>query len=1368
MEGATKPGSGGPEPSMRERHDPAEDGERAGGGVGLLDRVDDSDSSSETDIASPESTLATPESSVDSDPLRVVLTGLDQNVDAFAREAAHEELSKKIEGPFWKRIATSAWQNLTREYQVVKHTNEKRQEILENENLLHHHGKSDARWREEVMDRYGSEYAEQMIHEGETFHKLNEAEAQTNPNAERIRSDIQNLMRKVARGEVSDDASLKMMEDRMAEAWRDEHISQDFIGEGQVLALNVGRKARELEAMINSAAGLSAVEREALLESELAKLEVAAGEARVGSRVEIDSTISERVAEKLRKVPFLNEGRLSRVTAVVGNELFVAGVVSVGAYAARRAVNSASKAVLLPGLGAGVMAGIRERRALRDERALEARRMDAGYEQDPTNKARTEIDETLYEAKPANELIDEIGSMYADTGELKIVDRGDLEAALRLQADISARIEISDRTGSRLISFTDVEELSSGRPFDLDLALVKFKIDLEKAMKDPTLLSTAGLTAEETYQSLSDEYKSIAAGEIDGEMTAKDRLFGKLVAKRVLKRVVATTMLGAAVSLGVNGAVDGAQATVSAAQSATDAVTNELFGFESDFDLASQQTDTPGQVGSDLPESVGIDLPEQVGTDLPESVGADLPEQVGVDAPEAVGVDLPEQVGVDLPDQVGTEIPDLPESVGTSEGVALGESTVISETAKVTLPEGFAVDVEGEAVTLTTPDGQTIDGMTLDTDGSLSQASQDMIQDKGFQIIDHQETIQGEPIVTEHTVKASEFVQNHQDEMKKINITKWFDNNSSRFDLNELGLQNKMDANGDITISVSGMTEGGSFTGNSGVNWHEAAKEGHMKVYLSASEGTQAQAFELEIKPDGTAVVDKDSAAHSLFNEQGKFIGGYQQAALNGGESGGSENIAVLATVVGTNAQTLTDTITEPTLQTAHHYAIYQQPETMAASTVIPVQEETIPVPTLSARRNLGQAAKATAPPVSPTPMAALPSAPSTSSAPGGSLGASPSPPPSSGPSPEPSLPSAGPEFGSSSRPGPRERATDSSDTASAAPAPEAASTDTGETGPTTADTSEPASPAAETTTGPEATTTPPEEPTANTNTSEPNPADMGGTAEGGGPFYDEPRSTAPPDSSTADDTSSAANDDSTNNTSGPQPQTNSEAAERKYFADLDAENLATPPGYDFAGYTGRGLRERKQATRFLDQAMTELGNSDKVAVVTRAQQLAQEALNGASGNLGALYTESLDILNQSAERVARDAAKDHGGEALLNDLDAETRKFPYIKGLDSYGAKAQKLASRTLWEASDNLLTERGFTNISEVGAGKPREGESDDQYRARDRAVKADWQKAVIKRARRRVHPDQYESLSDDQKKLFLEAQQILNVSASSTLFY
>ena len=942
--------------------------------------------------APPEGDVPVPESGTGTEPMRIVMASLDKNVDPFAREAAHEKLSQQNKGPFWKRVAKSMWQNISREYQTVKGTIQAREEILENKNLLHHKGLSDEKWREATIDRYGSEMAEHLMSEGETLHKLSSPEAAKDKNAQRINADVQEFMRKSARGEFTDQESADMYAENMQQKWHEEGISQDYIGEGQFMATNLGAKGREFAAMIASAEGLSEIEREALIEEHVSKIEIVAGEARVGSRTEIDSTMSERIAGKFEKVKWLKEGRLAKVaaavTSVLGNELAVSAALSATVLLAKRGAGMAGQ-ILAPGAGAAVVAMIREHRALLKERDLMARRLDSGEEIDEDSKRQVELGRTMYETKSVEESIGQIGEFYTETGELKIADRDDLEAALKLQADLKARIEISDTTGKRLLSFEGIKtEDMESKNFDFRVALAKLETDLKKAMADPTLQSTANLSPEETYEELSAEQKSIAIGKIERDVKRKHILLAKVVATQSLKQAGKAFLMGATGAYAMHMASEAGQAAAKYTARAVGAVKNYLFSIKTparpfsfkDFKLASADTSTgaPDHLGANGPDHLGADgTPDNLGGNSPDHLGGETSaDHLGGDAPDHLG-------GADgAADHLGSTTPD---HLGAGpEGVDMGSPTEISDTSKVTLPEGFKAEVHGDTVTVTTPEGKAIDGITLDKDGTLSKESQELLRNNGYQVIDHKEIVDGKPELVKQTSSTSEFVRAHAHEMKTIHIQEHLNNDSSEFDLNELGLQNHMDSQGNIIITISGMTSGGSFHDGHSVNWHEFTKGGHMKVYMSANEGSQAKAFEVTFNSDGKAVVAHDSSARALFSANGRFSGGFQQASLNNGQdAAGRENISVLATVVGRDPSHITETVQKPTFHTAHHYTIFQTPQPASANTPLtPGDTNVYPFVTAPPRERIGKGKPASTPtptlttPTAPPSTLALPAAP--------------------------------------------------------------------------------------------------------------------------------------------------------------------------------------------------------------------------------------------------------------------------------------------------------------------------------------------------------------------------------------------------------
>jgi len=1214
---------------------------------------------------------------VEDKKLRVILASLDQNVESFAREAAHEKLDKKNEGPIWKRIAKNAWNGLTREYQLVKATQEARKEILENDNLLHHQGKSDENWREATTMRYSSEYGEQLIHEGETFHKLNSPEAEADPNAQRITSDIQDLHRRAARGEFVDDASLEIEVDRLRESWHDAGISQEYVGEGQFLANNVARSCRELEGMINSVEGLSALDREALAEKHIAEMEVIAGEARVGSRAEMDSTLSEKIAEKLRNVPFLSEDRMSRVASILTNEAVVAAMMSGAIYAAKRGASLAGK-IIAPGIGAGVVAAIRQRNALKSERALESRRADAGKEAAEApdvasmgtgrkllrkvglgkskEEYRAELNATEYESRPAGELLGEIGGLYTDEGELNIKTPDDLQRALTLLGQTRARIQIGDRTDARLINFADIspEEMETRR-FDLDLAMAKLEDDMDKLMKNPVAQAMLDIKPDANFEASYDEQRAIAEGMLMGEMQQQDQLFNKLLRKRAFDAAWKGTLFG----MGLGAAAAAWEAAQEAYQHLRGSISGEDISLSSyaTTDGGGTATATPDHLGTEMPDHLGTPEPDHLGTPSgPDHLGTQTPDHLGTPTePDHLGTPTtPVQPGTGTPDHLGTQMPD---HLGTPEHIDAGDSEPISDTSKMNLPEGYKVEQGGNnTVTITGPDGKEYSDLSLNPDGSLSDNALQTLKSHGFSVSDHQEVIQGKPVISHETVSPNQFYENHKDSMTTIHRTKWIDGDTARTGLHEFTMRNHVDANGNVIISLS---QDGSLHGASGVNWQGAAQQHNLEAYVTLR-GSQLHGLKFEFGPDGTATIPNGSEARALFDANGQMkVDGFVEAALNGGKApDGGENIAVLATAVGNGNgnESIQDTIQAPTLQTAHVYTVQAPAHTTpGAGLTAPVSHPSVPA----------------------TPASHTPSPPGVSKAEGladAAIGAA------------ATLGLAGAATGGGVVVNRyvRRRAA-------------AAAGGTGETG-----------------TG------------ASDNT----------TGEG-----------TPGGNETGDDNDKNKADTDTGDATGG-PETMS-PEDQKYLDELDAEKLDTVTGYDFAEYARMGDRERKQAMRFINQAIGELGPDDKVKVVERAQQLAQEAQSKATSTpMTELFKNTMDVLQKSAERVERDATKGPKANKYLNDLDSETADFPFMsdKGLrfnaDSYSPEVQKLVARIYKAAQD------------EAGP-RPDVNTDPDGYNA--------WYKDVFRRVQRIAHPDQYPDLTDEQKDWFTGAQQVFSTVRS-----
>lgn len=923
------------------------------------------------------------------DTIRLVLTSLDNNLDAFAAEATMNDLAnERKKGPFFKRMARNMWHTMMRGDVVTRANAANRAKLKDAGDLRHLQGKEDAQWREDVVRRYSSDYAEHVIHHeaGETFKKFDKSEAEQDKGIKLMRDQALDAVCAYARGDIATIDDLKMTVEQLEEGWRADAETTKHIGEGIFMAHNIIAMGEQTKAALDARQGLSDIEREQLLAEAREDAEFITGEAKVGSRAEVDPTGAERLAEKMRNAKILGEGGeegMSRIGSILGNETVISMMTSVGFFALQRGIASAASK-LVPGLGAAIIVGIRERRTSMDERDLLARRVGQGETADTTIKSQAEIDATMYESRPVGELLAELAALYDANGDLNIADRDAVDKAIELQAEIRARIELSDRNKSDLINYADISsEAMEGRRFDLDLAMAKLETDLRKAFADPTESAAMGVT-NVSYDALLQKATSEMSGLIKGEMKERDRLFNKLLRSRILKRAAIAVLAGAGMS--------------ALLEHGAEWVRDFFNGKKSDVEMVRTGNESPLGDPSDVPDVISgqpSEVPPFI-TGGPSEVPPFVTGEPSEVPPFFTGA--PSEVP---PFFTGSpsEVPPFidPEVFKGGDTVVLGDKT------KVVLPEGYKIEVHGDVAKMTTPQGEVF-ATKLEKNGTFSKEGLEALKSKGFNIVQRQDVVEGEPKVHNEKVGAREFVDRHKAEMVKIKHERWLINQEGGADqkvynLNELGLDNKQLSNGDIRVSVQGMTAEGSFYGDDKVNWKEAAKAGQLKLYLSASPGTQSRAFEIPIDADGEIVIDKDSPAGRLFDKNGKFIGGFQQVSVKGDMTpDGRVKIATLATVVGTKHPEINDIVETPTKETAHTYVVVPPVENVNYATAT---EEDIFIPYITAmgRRRMGESIPA---PVAP-PNAQPANGPNTPNS-GPNAG------PTGGPS-NPNSPNSGPQY---------------------------------------------------------------------------------------------------------------------------------------------------------------------------------------------------------------------------------------------------------------------------------------------------------------------------------------------------------------------
>ena len=165
---------------------------------------------------------------------------------------------------------------------------------------------------------------------------------------------------------------------------------------------------------------------------------------------------------------------------------------------------------------------------------------------------------------------------------------------------------------------------------------------------------------------------------------------------------------------------------------------------------------------------------------------------------------------------------------------------------------------------------------------------------------------------------VDEYLDHHHSKLTNITRDFWYDNDTvSVPDDNELGLHWGSQGNdGSIRLSISNMTDYGSYHGLDSTSWSDEAQGGTLKFAVSASIDTQDRVFMVDITPDGSIDIPSDSPAANLFSVdeygQVEFNGAYGEViAIQDVDADGITHVAPLATMEGNNSISTISTTVE-------------------------------------------------------------------------------------------------------------------------------------------------------------------------------------------------------------------------------------------------------------------------------------------------------------------------------------------------------------------------------------------------------------------------------------------------------------------------
>ena len=416
----------------------------------------------------------------------------------------------------------------------------------------------------------------------------------------------------------------------------------------------------------------------------------------------------------------------------------------------------------------------------------------------------------------------------------------------------ASRIHASDKLQADFISYSSVTEVESER-LELDVAIARAKVKLEGRLGDLPEALVADLGIDKDGTVDDAIYKSTdVLYSLMDDRSKKDEAFKKLKRRRVAIAAATGAVTGFAIGL--------------ASQEA-------LAFFDSGYDGLLENVLT-GEGGGDRQTLLA-----------------------GIFHGEGYGYNT--ETIVSAGDYTSYD-------VGGSQG-------------SINLPDNYQLTYNPDGTTnIIDPNGNVFaENISFEADGSLSQASQELLQEKGAIVEDFSAVVSSqESIVQDLSVDG--YLGHHQSELTNITRDFWYDNDTaSVFDNNELGLQwGSQGDDGSIRLSISNMTDYGSYHGFDSASWSDEAQGGTLKFAVSASIDSQDRVFMVDIAPDGSIDIPSDSPAANLFSVdeygQVEFNGAYGEVvAIQDVDTDGITHVTPLATMEGNNSVSTISTTVE-------------------------------------------------------------------------------------------------------------------------------------------------------------------------------------------------------------------------------------------------------------------------------------------------------------------------------------------------------------------------------------------------------------------------------------------------------------------------
>lgn len=756
----------------------------------------------------------------DSSPIHYVT--IDQSHDALAtaRDVANERLTAELaEGSRMSRLVKNIWKGSAfKEYYQHKYTQQALRDIKQTDNILVSQASDDRSSNAKLatVNRFLQE-GDDFIHE-EAGEKRSELATD-----DELGRELKELIRKNIEGTLSD-KNLLEERTRLLLAYRD---TRSDIGDSVIRSDNILEVASAVR---------GAIEHGESIERVLDGMKISVGESRSGVRTEAQYNRVERIADKIGKT---KAGSLIGPETVVTAATIAASVLRMGSHS----VVSAATLSVAPGVAAGVWAGMRENKRMKDDRMQHSREMAQGKDFDDTSERRKAFEETRYHSASSRELTSILTDLFEAEAE-NLSDATRFDDALIALGSIEARIKLSDSRKIDLITYSSVDAVEEER-LALDIARAQAKTVAESKL-DAQMRTSLGLDPSFSLQQVLDQRSEAFLDVLEQDMSVRDRAFNKLKRRAVAKSAV----IGGLTAMAVGTVAQEALAGVSDTR---EGLIEQLWN--------SSNRPLDGTMHQTLLNSL-------------------------VNGTE------------------GTELTDFHGPSSTYEEMAMGENGTLlfSDDQQINAnQDGTLTFIGGNGDTLAEGIEANADGsLSQDTINELRAAGM-IVEDKSY-TVELPPVIESESVSLEEFVNQSGQTTEVTRDFWYNNDTAVFDQNELRLHWGgESG--SGVNAAGEYQFSVANMTADGSFHDGQSVEWQQAAASGELKMAISASVDTQSEVFMLDINPDGTVDIPADSPVAEFFtsNDNGPvFNGQYAEVVqINGIDAEGVTHMKPLATAVG-------------------------------------------------------------------------------------------------------------------------------------------------------------------------------------------------------------------------------------------------------------------------------------------------------------------------------------------------------------------------------------------------------------------------------------------------------------------------------------